>query len=267
MSRKQGYSADIVSTVRSRVASVALVIAGLILAGCVSNAPESRFNKDKALASHIQLGLSYLQKRNRDMARLHLNKAVELDDDSAQVHNGLALLYQLDSEKELAEKHFIRAIKSDRSFSTARFNYGSFLYFQKRYEDAFEQFERVSKDLDYDLRPSALANVGRCALKLGNSARAQAAFEHALSLDERQAVAMIELAELSFNQKEYAESKKYLDRFSGVTRATARSLWLGIRIERIFGNKDKEASYALALKNLHPYSKEYLEYQKQINNQ
>ena len=34
----------------------------------------------------------------------------------------------------------------------------------------------------------------------------------------------------------------------------------------IFGNKDKEASYALALRNLHPYSQEYLEYKKALQN-
>jgi type IV pilus assembly protein PilF len=41
---------------------------------------------------------------------------------------------------------------------------------------------------------------------------------------------------------------------------------LGIQLEKVFGNKDKEASLALILKNNFPYSKEYLEYkQKNFN--
>ncbi|HEY0894045.1 MAG TPA: type IV pilus biogenesis/stability protein PilW, partial [Cellvibrio sp.] len=40
------------------------------------------------------------------------------------------------------------------------------------------------------------------------------------------------------------------------------ALLLGIRLERVFGNKDKEASYLLVLKNRFPYSKEYLEYKQ-----
>ena len=78
--------------------------------------------------------------------------------------------------------------------------------------------------------------------------------------------AAIELAELYFEDRVYPDAKKYLDIFGANSRQSARSLWLGIRLERIFGNKDKEASYALALKNLHPYSKEYLEYKRLQNN-
>lgn len=95
--------------------------------------------------------------------------------------------------------------------------------------------------------------------------RALAAFQHALNLNPRLAPAAIELAEYSFAERDYASAKKYLDQFvRSNNRQTPRSLWLGIRIERIFGNKDKEASYALALKNMHPYSKEYLEYKNLI---
>ena len=69
---------------------------------------------------------------------------------------------------------------------------------------------------------------------------------------------------LYFDAKNYATSKAYLDRYIAMVDRTSRSLWLSIRIERIFGNKDKEASDILALKNLHPYSQEYLAYKKQL---
>ena len=78
---------------------------------------------------------------------------------------------------------------------------------------------------------------------------------------------VIELADLAFQEQDYASAKRYLDRYHKLTKPTARSLWLGIRIERIFGNKDKMASQALALKNLFGYSKEYLEYKQLIENQ
>ena len=71
----------------------------------------------------------------------------------------------------------------------------------------------------------------------------------------------------SIKKGEFADAKRFLDVYSRNARQSARSLWLGIRIERIFGNKDKEASYALALKNLHPYSREYLEYKNLIESE
>ena len=71
-----------------------------------------------------------------------------------------------------------------------------------------------------------------------------------------------------FNEKNYAQSKRYLDQYSRLApQNSPRSLWLGIRIERIFGNKDKEASYALALRNLYPYSNEYLKYQATLDDE
>ena len=109
--------------------------------------------------------------------------------------------------------------------------------------------------------------VGRSALILGDKARAKGSFEYALNLSPRLASASLELADMYFQQRDYASAKKHLDQFSSSSKHTPRSLWLGIRIERVFENKDKEASYALALKNLHPYSKEYLDYKNYIEEQ
>ena len=81
-------------------------------------------------------------------------------------------------------------------------------------------------------------------------------------------ISNIELAEIYFDEENYAESKRYLDQYLlFADRQSPQSLWLGIRIERIFGNKDKEASYALALRNLHPYSNEYLQYQATLDDE
>ena len=77
-------------------------------------------------------------------------------------------------------------------------------------------------------------------------------------------MALLELAELKFDDGDYSRAKHYLDRFSERNRQVPQSLWLGVRIEKIFGNRDKERSYALALKNLFPYSDETLKYQKMV---
>ena len=247
-----------------RICFVALMLSSL--AACVTTIEnsETKVDPEKALENHIQLALGYLQSDNRDSARFHLNKALEFDKNSPGANTGMAILYQREGEMELAEKYFKTAIREDRNFSQGRFNYGSFLYQQKRYEEAYEQFEEAGEDLNYDRRDLALYSVGRAALQLGNMERAEAALKHSLNLNPRLSVAMVELAEISFNNKDYVSAKKYLDQYAATSRHSSRSLWLGIRIERIFGNKDKEASYALQLKNLHPYSKEYLEYKESL---
>lgn len=228
----------------------------------VDGVEKRQIDEAKVLANQINLGMKYLGIRDREGARIHFEKALKMDKKSPEAAVGMALVNQMEGEVDLAEASFKRALSLRSEFPMGNNNYGSFLYGQKRFDDAYQQFSLASSVVGYRSRAGALTNLGRTALKLQRPEKAQASFEQAIKLDPRQSLALIELAELHFDQQDYAASKKHLDQFDRVSNPTPRSLWLGIRIERIFGNKDKEASYALALKNLHPYSKEYLNYKK-----
>ena len=221
-------------------------------------------DKKKSLELHVQMALGYIEKGNRESARHHLLKAFDLDANNATATGAMAMLYQIEGEPVLAEEQFKLALKRNKNFTQTRNDYGSFLYNQKRYEEAYNEFEKAAADLAYANRAQALNNVGRTALKLGKIARAQAVFEHAIILNRNNPEAYIELADITLHKNEYADAKRYLDFYEASNQHSARSLLLGIRLERVFGNKDKEASLAILLKNKFPYSKENLEY-KQSN--
>ncbi|WP_341938606.1 type IV pilus biogenesis/stability protein PilW [Marinimicrobium sp. C2-29] len=235
------------------------------LGGCVTRQSGPEIDREAALNTYVNLAMAYIDNGNRESARHHLRKAFELDENSPKALGAQAMLFQLEGEKERAEQSFKNALRRDSDSTQTRNNYAAFLYSQERYEEAYEQFKIVSEDVDYDNRSRALLNLGRSALQLGRVDRAKAAFEHAYTLNRRMAAVLIELAEINFNEQEYAEAKRYLDQYANLARHSARSLLLGIKIERIFDNKDKEASYALALKNRFPYSDEYLEYKREMN--
>lgn len=245
-------------------------VVSLFLMGCVSQQVSGKEkkgpDKNRSLELHVQMALGYVDKGNRESARHHLTKAFEIDKSSAQATNAMAMLYQLEGEQTLAEEQFKLALKRDKNLTVAHNNYGIFLYNQKRYPEAFAQFELAAADLAYANRSQALTNVGRAALKLGNEPRAKAAFEHACILDRKNADAFIELADINFQQQEYADAKRNLDVYTAIGDHSARSLMLGIRLERVFGNKDKEASLALMLKSKFPYSKEFLDYKQKLAN-
>jgi len=246
---------------------ISIICVTLLLGGCVTEvtgAGARPVDKAKALELHIKLAQGYIDKRNRESARHHLRKAFEIDKNSTEATAVQALLYQLEGEPKLAEASFKKALKAKKNFTSAHNNYGVLLFQERRYEEALAQFELAAADLDYDGRADALVNVGRVSLQLGHNDRAKSAFEHASILDRKSPEAFIELADMSFQKQDYADAKKYLDRHMSLGQPSARSLLLGIRLERVFGNKDKEASYALALKNRFPYSKEYLEYKQTL---
>ena len=235
----------------------------LFLTSCVTENSGSNHRKvdsEKALELHNQLAAGYVKNKNRESARLHLKKAFAINKKSPEATLTLAELYQLEGEMSLAEDTFRQAIRLKRNFSDAQNAFGVFLYTQKRYEESLEQFEKAAADLDYKARAEALVNVGRNSVMLGNNARARAAFEHASILDKRMSIPYLELADIHFQSQEFAQAKRYLDTYMNREQPNARALYLAIRLERIFGNKDKEASHALSLKNYFPYSKEYLEY-------
>lgn len=252
-----------------RCLRVFLLLLVVGLSGCVTTTTgkENTVNLDKAFNTRIQLVLSYIRQGSRDQARSNLEKARTLKPDDARLHNATAMLYQLEGEPALAEQQFKKAIKKDPNFAAAYNNFGVFLASNDRHKEALDAFQSAANSLSYDRRDVALTNLGQTALKLGLQAKAKASFEHAVRINSKSVTAMLELAELEFTERNYSQAKLYLDRANRLGKKSPKGLWLGIRLERVFGNKDKEASLALALKNLYPYSAEYLEYKRLLDDQ
>lgn len=260
--------------------SVVVVVAVLVVAGCTTTNTSSsktmtsgtsdtdkKHRRSDALDNYIKLGLGYLSEGNRDGARFNFQKALEINSRSPGAHNGLALLYQLDKEYPLAEEHFRKALQYDSKYTRGRNNFGVFLYKRKRYDEAFEQLTIASEDVNYSRRARVFLSLGMAASRLGKEAEAKQAWEKALALDPRMSTPYFELADIYFREQDLPRAKIYLDRFEAMVGPTARALWLGVRLERAFANKNGEASKALALKKMFPYSKEYLAYKEWLAGQ
>lgn len=127
-----------------RVALFLLVVS--LLAGCETtgkvNPMTTQKGRDEARKAYVQLGIGYLQVGQNERAKVPLRSALELDASDPDANAALALVFQSEGENELAEQHFRKAIS--RSDGDARIlnNYGSFLYEQKRYKDAYETFRK-----------------------------------------------------------------------------------------------------------------------------
>lgn len=222
---------------------------------------ESERRQD-ALANYVQVALGYIGQGNRDQARLNLLRALEIDGRSAAAHNGMALLYQLEKDPPHAEEHFRKALRYDSGFTQARNNFGVFLATQKRYQEAFDQFEIASRDVNYNLRPQVFVSLGVMAEKLARPEVARDAWERAIALDPALAGPYLELAEYHFERKDYPLAKRFLNAHGRLAKPSARSLWLEIRVEDAFGNGDGVASKGLALRKLFPYAEETVQYRQ-----
>lgn len=248
-----------------------VVLSALFMAGCTttttSGAPSPEVDKEKVLQNRLQLALGYMGQGNHERAREHLNKAMEVNSRSPELHDVWALLYQREMELEAAEAHYKKALSYDPAFTRGRNNYGLFLLRLNRVEEAYQQFVKGSQDLGYPKRAELLYKTGVTAIKLNRLDEAEEAFTKAAVLSPKMSVAYLELAEIAYDSGDLARSRKLLDKYNATkSGASPRGLWLGIRLDHSFGNQDAEASQGMALKKLFPESDENREYQNWLKN-
>ncbi|HEY6131081.1 MAG TPA: type IV pilus biogenesis/stability protein PilW [Halioglobus sp.] len=248
------------------VSPVLLLLACISLGGCITTT-ESVFTEDaspsKALEGRVSLARQYMGKGNWEAAKRNLQLAAEIDANNSEVHEAFGLVYQSTGEFELAEENFKKAISLDSKCSRCRNNYAAFLYTQGRYDDAKAQLDYVVKDTLYSGRPNAFVNLGLCQLKLFNTEGAEEAFVRALSMDRTNQIALLEVAQIRFDAGDYPTANKYYGTYRTVAQQqSARGLLLGIRLARVEGDRNSEASYALALSNRFPKSAEYQAYKR-----
>ncbi|MDA0790976.1 MAG: type IV pilus biogenesis/stability protein PilW [Proteobacteria bacterium] len=239
----------------------ALTIAAVVglLSGCLTETTMVKKDVDpvEVVKKQIDLGIGYLVRGDYQRAKESLNKALAVNPDSPLAHTTFGLLFQREGETELAEEHHRKAVKLDPTFSQARNNYGAFLFAEGRYQEAIVQLEVASEDRFYVQRSQTFENLGRSYLKVGDRDKAESAFKRAVELNTNQTRALLELAEIRFDQQAYVESSNLYRQFSRVGQHNAQSLWLCVRLADRFSNADEKASCELSLRNLFPASEEY----------
>jgi type IV pilus assembly protein PilF len=100
---------------------------------------------------------------------------------------------------------------------------------------------------------------------LDNLAGAKVAFTRALAMDRTNRIALLEMANIEYEDANWVLSSRYLENYQMIVRRqSARALWLGVRLAKKLDDEDALASRALALRNLYPDSAEFQAYEKAV---
>lgn len=234
----------------------------VLLSVSACSGPDVRIEAEhpkQAAVYNAQLGSGYLKQGKLELSKNKFEKALGQDPDLAQAHAGYALLMMRLGETRKAEKHFKRALRLDPYSSETLNNYGIFLCDRNRIKEAEEQFMGALKDPLYKTPEYAYTNAGRCSLKIPDYNRAEGYFGKALKINPRFVDALYEMAHLHFIKKNYRLASTYMqkfDQYGSQGAHTPASLWLAVRLARLTGDKNAEASYAISLKNRFPDSEE-----------
>lgn len=245
-------------------AALPLVLLTTLLCGCVSTGGSgtqlSGRERVEARQAYVQLGLGYLQQGQTERAKVPLKRALALGSDDAEANAALALVFQQEDEPALAEAHFLKALKASPHDPRIRNNYGSFLFAQGQYARAQQMFRQASADTLYPERSRVFENLGLTAIRLGERDQARDYLEKALRLNRQQPRALLEMAEMSYEDRHYVPAREFYDRHSRLSEPSARSLLLGSRLAAVFEERTKAAELGLKLQRLYPGTPEYQQY-------
>ena len=213
-------------------------------------------NTDEVAVSNLNLGIEYMQLGKYELALGRLQRARAARPDYAPIYDVFGLLYQRMGQPKEAEQYFLQALKLDKENPSTLNNYGQFLCGQDRVEEADKHFLAAAENLLYDAREIPYANIGTCARRHGQPDKAADYFTQALSLNPNIPSALFSMAEIDYDRRDYVAARDYLKRYISFKGQSPGTLWLGIRIERELGDKDKVSSYALLLRNKYPETEE-----------
>lgn len=222
----------------------------LALAACASSGPATQraSNNDAAIAN-MNLGAGYLQQGNTTLAIDRLQRALALDPRLVQAHSTLAVAYDQIGSLGDAETHYLRATELAPSDGSAANAYAVFLCRQSRYADAAPFFRRAASDGSYTTPEVALTNAGVCARDAGQPEAAAENFRAALVRNPNYGEALLNMLELSYEQRNFLQARAFVQRYLAALPATAPVLWLCFNVERELENADAADRCAAQLRS------------------
>lgn len=231
---------------------VTVVLVGGSLTGCAVNgtsasAPHESFTDSdepesrKRATNRLKLAVLYFQDGKNNFALDEVKQAIQIDPNWFEPYGMRGVIYMQTSEFAPAELSFQKALSINPNASDIKHNYGVLLCKMKRHLDAVRWFNAALADPGYGQRAKTWQEMANCQLAMGQKAEAETSFMHSYELDAGNAVTGFQLANLLFQRGELVRAQFYARRVNNGERASAESLWLGIKIERSLGSTDAQS--------------------------
>ncbi|GAA4404320.1 type IV pilus biogenesis/stability protein PilW [Quisquiliibacterium transsilvanicum] len=218
--------------------------------------PESSQESDIRRRARIRLELAagYYQQGNYNVAIDELRQSLTIDPEFAAAHGMLGLVYMDLGDRVRAEESFRKALRLAPDDSELHNNFGWFLCQTGREQASLEHFQLALRNPLYPTPARPMHNAGICSLRAGDAAGAEAWFQRSFQVDPRNPVAMYHLADIYLKRRDAERARFYSQRLLAGFEPSAEVLWLALRIERLAGDRDSEASLGSQLRRRFPAS-------------
>ncbi len=205
---------------------------------------------------NVQLAVGYIKRNQMEAARDKLEKAIEQDSENIDAHRTLAYLYSQLGMNEEADAQYQKAISRKSNEPELHNSYGTFLCKTDRVDEALEEFKKAYTHPFYETGYIAYANAGSCLLKQKKYQQAEAMLRKALRTDPNLSGALLSMADLGIQTRQYLMSRAYIQRYHQKNKPSAESLWIQVQAEKALGDKVHYMKYAKQLVSDFPDSDE-----------
>jgi type IV pilus assembly protein PilF len=219
-----------------------------------SDEPESR----KRATNRLKLAVLYFQDGKNNFALDEVKQAIQIDPNWFEPYGMRGVIYMQTGDFAPAELSFQKALSINPNASDIKHNLGVLLCKMKRPAEGLKMFTAALADPAYGQRARTWQEQANCQLAMGQKAEAEASFMRSYELDAGNPVTGFQLAGLLFQRGELPRAQFYARRVNNGERASAESLWLGIKIERSMGSKDAQAQLEAQLRKRFAQSREVL---------
>lgn len=240
-------------------------LTAIFLTAC-NNSPSKDVTSEEKAKTYLDMGLRYMEMGELKIAKENLEKALDWDSSNPDIHNAAGALYERIQETENAGNHYKTALRLDTENPQSQNNYGRFLCEHGSPDEGMGHLNIALNMPLNNRRWYALANAGRCLIKLGQKQRAEAYFLEALQLQNDYAPVLLEISKLNYVDGNYLSAKAFLQRYQNVAAHSPESLWYAIQIETALNHKAAAGQYKTQLLNSFPSSDEAKRVQTAISN-
>ena len=247
-------------------ATIYLLLLSALLGGCISTSTggfTEEADPQKLFQTRVQLARSYIGQGNWEGAKRNLKLAIAIDANNAEVYEAYALSTRVPGVRagggELPKRH----LNSIANSLVAVIITPLFFSVRSATKRRIISWNTWCRDTLYSGRPNAYVNLGLSRQKLFDAQGAEEAFVRALAMNRTNRIVLLELAHIRFDAQDYTNAQNYYDTYKITGRQqSARGLLLGIRLAQVEGDRNAEASYAMALSSRYPKSPEYEAYER-----
>lgn len=222
------------------------------LSGCVS-APKTSEAQRESAAIHFQLGVEHLRRGQMQQAESSLQRSLELDGRSADTYTVMGVLYQQTRRPAEAERALRRALALAPDNAAVQNNLGVFLCDHQQREEGEQWLVRAAQSPRYATPEAAWTNASVC-VRAESASRAEGYLRQALAINPQYADALMQMAAITFHQRDYLRSRAFLQRHEATAEPMAETLLIRSRVEAALGDAEAAQRYRQQLRASFPES-------------